>query len=272
MIPKIVHIISKSKNIPVIFDKILEHNKLIYSDYEFKHWHDDNGIFSIPEFLKQQYPELYNIFEKTKLGVQKSDIARLAILHFYGGIYSDMDILFLKRNNDLINHTSDNMYIAMEPIEQTRSIYNVDNIPCNAFIVCSPKHPIIEIALNEIKKIYSQKGDIIFNVFNIFGNDIITKAIKLYEYSKNRCIFIKRELVYPISDPKLEKLPNSEKIIEMLKNNDYNDALMVHYWIHSNFESSNLLYSFKYDNSININDNMYNFFKQLYVNNKYLNP
>ena len=56
------------------------------------------------------------------------------------------------------------------------------------------------------------------------------------ENNKEGCKVIKRNLIYPISDPKID-LQRSEIDIQMLKKGYYNDAFMVHYWIHSNFES-----------------------------------
>lgn len=270
MIPRIVHQTSKTEEIPVIFQKILEKNKEVYSDYEFKHWYDTEGKLCIPSFLKQEYPDIFPIFDKAKLGVQKSDIARLAILHFYGGVYADMDIAFLKSSKDIIDHTSDYMYIAMEPVEQTKMLYGKSDIPCNAFIVSPPKHPIIVQALEEIKNLYKTHGDLLFNIFNVFGNDIITKCILTSENAKKQVKFINRDLIYPIADPKLENLTTAQNNIQMLRDNSYNGAYMVHYWIHSNFESADLLQKFDYNNEKSVNDNIYRFFKLLYTNHMHL--
>ena len=38
--------------------------------------------------------------------------------------------------------------------------------------------------------------------------------------------------------------------------------------IHSNFESKKIIYSFKYNDSLDIHTNIYNFYKELYPNNK----
>ena len=45
---------------------------------------------------------------------------------------------------------------------------------------------------------------------------------------------------------------------------------MVHYWIHSDFESKELIDKFEYDKNKNIHDNMIKFFRELYPNNKNL--
>jgi hypothetical protein len=84
------------------------------------------------------------------------------------------------------------------------------------------------------------------------------------------CKFVKRDLVYPICDPKLSTLPNCEKDISMLKKGEYDNAYMVHYWIHSDFESKEKIDKFTYDDKCSIHENIYKFFKELYPDHKYL--
>ena len=122
MIPKIIHQtwFDNNKTLPIIFDKIIEESKKINQNYEFKLWTDAN----IEDFLSNNYKELYKIYSKNILGVQKSDLARLAILHYYGGIYIDLDILLLKNLNDLFDFNKDLLYISYEPKEQTNYVWN----------------------------------------------------------------------------------------------------------------------------------------------------
>lgn len=270
MIPKIVHQTSKSDTIPIIFEKILEKNKDVLSNYEFKHWYDNEGPLCIPIFLEKEYPQLYEIFKKARVGVQRSDIARIAILHFYGGVYADMDILFLKKIDEIIDNTSDFLYFALEPKEQSKAVFQKENMICNAFIVSPPKHPIISKCIDVILQIYEEQGDGIFKSFNIFGTDILSKAIMSLDNSASLCKVIRRELIYPINDLKLDSLECCKLNVKMMRENRYGDSYMVHYWIHSNFESSKLLESFKYKYDKDINTNVYMFFKELYQNNKHL--
>jgi hypothetical protein len=44
----------------------------------------------------------------------------------------------------------------------------------------------------------------------------------------------------------------------------------VHYWIHSDFESKELLEKFQYDDTQDIHKNILKFFKQLYPDHKLL--
>ena len=152
MIPKIIHQTWRDKSLPNILNNIYIHNTKIHdkSDFEFKLWSHAPGEPEIDNFLKINYPEIYNIFIKTKFGVQKGDISRLAILYHYGGIYIDLDILCIKSLDGLLNYNSDKLYMAYEPSEQTMKIFNHDKYLCNAFVATPEKHPLLKLAMDNI--------------------------------------------------------------------------------------------------------------------------
>lgn len=267
MIPKIIHQTWITNKLPDILDNIYNYNININNDFEYKLWTDDNTGINIEDFIKINYPDLYKIYSKIQLGVQKSDLARIAIMHYYGGIYIDLDILLLKSLNDLLDYNSNKLYFAFEPSEQTKYLWNIDNYICNAFFACSPKNELMEQMLNAAIQIYSQFGDIIFNKFNVFGSDIFkfviatTKKQNLYE-------IIDTKKIYPINDIKLEHLEIIYNDLQKLKYGNYDNSYMVHYWIHSNFEAKSILYTFIYNIDKNIHENIYDFFIKLYPNNK----
>lgn len=270
MIPKIIHQTWRSDQLPTVFQKIYDHNRQLNPGFGFRLWSHSPGQPEIDNFIEKEYPHLYDIYKKTKYGVQKADIARLAILHHYGGIYFDLDILCLKDISSLIELDSDNAFFSMEPTEQTMAIFNKDNIICNAFMAVPAKHCIMEAALREVKSAHEKNGDSIFNVFNCFGADIVTRACLATSHNLSLCKFIKRNLIYPICDPKLSSLPTCPRDISMLKKGEYGDSYMVHYWIHSDFESKEKIEKFAYKDSLTIHENIYNFFKELYPDHQYL--
>jgi hypothetical protein len=202
--------------------------------------------------------------------VQKADIIRLILLHHYGGVYIDLDILCLKPLETLMDFDGNNVYLAMEPMQQTKKLYNNENVLCNAFIAGPAKHPFFREALDEIKRIYARFGDCIFKVFNVFGGDLLSKSLSSDQNIYKSCKFINRKLIYPINDPKFTDLSSSENDGRMLKEANYENAYMVHYWIHSNFESREILEKFQYDESKDVNKNVLTFFRELYPNNHYL--
>lgn len=269
MIPKIVHQTWRSDKLPTLFDKIYDINKSLNKNFEFKIWSHTPGPPDIDDFIKKEYNDIYDIFSRTKYGVQKADIARLAILYHYGGIYFDLDIMCLKSLEESVDLNTDLLYMALEPAEQTKKLFNNDNMLCNAFIATPPKHPLFKQAIEEIKRLYTNHGDNIYNTFNIFGSDLLAKCMQNNDIFR-QCKFINRKLIYPINDPKFVDLPTTQSELQMLKSGNYNDAYMIHYWIHSDFESKELLEKFNYDNSKDIHQNIIQFFKQLYPHHKYI--
>ena len=268
MIPKTIHQTWKTNSPFKIFTKIMEHNKGLNKDYEFKLWHQEDGEYNVEAFLKKEYEDIWQIYEKCKFGVQKADIIRLVLIYHYGGVYIDMDMLCLKSLDDLIDFGDNNFYVSMEPREQTKKLYNDENVICNAFLAAPAKHPVLNQALEQIRKIHRVHGDAIFAVFNVFGGDLLAKAV-LVENSKD-CKFVNRKLVYPINDPKFDDLTCSADDAIMLRKGTYDKAYLVHYWIHSNFESRDLLEKFDYDDKESIHHNVYTFFKKLYTDNRHL--
>ena len=269
MIPKIIHQTWRSEKLPSIFQKIADKNKEINNEFEFKMWSHTPGPPDIDEFIKKEYNDIYHIFSNTKFGVQKADIARLAILHHYGGVYYDLDIMCIKSLNTLLDFDTDCVYMALEPAEQTTKLFNCNNILCNAFIAAPPKHPLFKAAMDEIKMLFLKHGSNIYNAFNVFGSDLLAKCMENKDIMRN-VKFINRKLVYPINDPKFTDLPSTASDIAMLKAGDFGGAYMVHYWIHSDFESKELLEKFIYDESKDIHNNVFQFFKQLYPTHKFL--
>ena len=264
MIPKIIHQtwFDNNKTLPIIFDKMIQESKKLNQDFEFKLWTDQN----IEDFLSNNYKQLYKIYSKNILGVQKSDLARLAILHYYGGIYIDLDILLLKNLNDLFDYNKDLLYISYEPKEQTKYVWNIEDYICNAFFACNKNNIIIEHIIQNIINIYDIYGEIIFNKFNIFGSNLYMKILQLSD--KSLYNIIETNKIFPISDIKLE-LNSAIQDFNKIKTGKYhNDSYMVHYWIHSNFEAKNIIYNFKYNDNFTIHENLGLFFQQMYPNNK----
>lgn len=57
------------------------------------------------DFIKKNYFEFYEGFSKLPKFIQKSDFFRLAAVHYYGGIYCDIDIECIKSLDSLLSHS-----------------------------------------------------------------------------------------------------------------------------------------------------------------------
>lgn len=91
MIPKIIHQIAPNNNVKwhPLWEKCQLSWKSNFSEFDYKLWNDSTDI---DNFVKEHYPEYYNEYSKFPFSIMKIDFARYSILHYYGGIYADMDM------------------------------------------------------------------------------------------------------------------------------------------------------------------------------------
>ena len=266
MIPKIIHQTWKDKNLPPIIYKLVSENIsfLKSNGYEYMFWTDD----MILKLISEEYPNFYNIYKLARTGVQKGDIARIILVYHYGGIYIDLDVLVLRDFKEIINMNSDKLYISYEPSGQTTALYNNDKYLCNAFFAANKNNSMLKIILNNIPEYIKNYTENIFQKFDIFGGSYFKSIIEdpSNNWAKNEVYIIDdRELFYPINDLKFDNMPFTAGDWGMVKRGEYHkDTIMVHYWIHGDFESKALLTSFNPDNNKTIHENMFSFFSKLY--------
>jgi len=269
MIPKIIHQTWNDDPLPQILKYIRDENIKLLKDkgYEFILWTDE----MILKLINDNYPNFYKIYNSARTGVQRGDIARLMIVYHYGGIYIDLDILLLKDIDNIIDFSKDRFNISLEPSEQTKMLYNTDFYICNAFFASNKNNKFLHKLLFTIPKIIDEQGNNILNIFNVFGGgyiyDIYSNNTKENILQEDINIIYDRELIFPINDLKLENLITCARDWNSVKNGKYpSDPVMIHYWIHGDFESKNLLNVFKPDINYNIHNNMFAFFNILYNN------
>ena len=268
MIPKIIHQTWKDKNLPPIIYKVVSENISFFkmNGYELMFWTDE----MILKLISDEYPNFYNIYKLARTGVQKGDIARILLVYHYGGIYIDLDVLVLKDFAEILDMASNKLYITYEPRGQTTALYNSDNYICNAFFAANKNNNMLKVILNNIPEYINNYTENIFAKFDIFGGayfkTIIDAPINAI-FKDDVCIIHDRELFYPINDLKFDDMPFTVEDWTKLKNGAYGkDTIMVHYWIHGDFESKALLSTFLPEINKTIHENMYCFFSKLYPN------
>jgi mannosyltransferase OCH1-like enzyme len=115
ILPKIIHFIWIGAQIPVKYVDTIINCKKINADYDVYCWIDNNSvsketqtrlienglqIFNIYDILNQEYTELdkyvLNLLSIFDNYGYKADIIRLYVVYKYGGIYSDIDSIWIK--------------------------------------------------------------------------------------------------------------------------------------------------------------------------------
>jgi hypothetical protein len=267
MIPKIIHQTWKDKNLPPIIYKLVSENIgfLKSQGYEYMFWTDD----MILKLIAEEYPNFYNIYKLARTGVQKGDIARIILVYHYGGIYIDLDVLVLRNFEEILDmRNSNKLYITYEPSGQTNALYNSDKYLCNAFFAANKNNSMLKVILNNIPEYINNYTENIFQKFDIFGGSYFKAIIEDPAnaiFKSDVYIIDDRELFYPINDLKFDNMPFTVGDWGMVKRGEYHkDTIMVHYWIHGDFESKALLTAFTPENNKTIHENMFGFFSKLY--------
>lgn len=92
MIPRIIHLTTKDGKLNGDETIILNKNKKIFYDWEFRIYGDAENL----QIIKEYFPEFLEKYNSIKKGVMKADIIRCLYLYLYGGIYIDTDYQFFK--------------------------------------------------------------------------------------------------------------------------------------------------------------------------------
>lgn len=222
-IPKIIHQTWKTKKIPEKLKFCVNSWKKYNPEYTYMFWEDKD----IDIFIKKKYPQYIDIYSKLKQGIQIADLFRILILHYYGGIYADIDFECL-RPIDLWNINHSKINIAFEPKEH----HNID-VLCNALII-SPKNVNIMLEIIEHGKRIIKKSK--REVMNLFGPIAWTNVL-----NQNPIInILDRNLIYPIPDITANKALKNKYLTKILKR-DFGNSWAVHYWHHSNWPRHNIL-------------------------------
>lgn len=136
MIPKIIHQTWRDHDLPVP-NNLPESWKRLNPDWEYRFWTDAD----LADFVEQEYPDIWPLFQASRKPVQKADIARYLILHCYGGIYADIDTECVGTLDVLADETR--VVLSQEPVEHWHhaEIRGMDMIVFNG-VMASPKgHP-----------------------------------------------------------------------------------------------------------------------------------
>ena len=98
-VPKIIWQTMKTNRVPAIMKNYaatwIGHNP----EYEYR-FYDDNDIIN---FIKSDFPDYLEAYNKIKYGASKADLWRYLIMYKYGGVYADMDCRCINPLRQLID-------------------------------------------------------------------------------------------------------------------------------------------------------------------------
>ncbi len=136
-IPKVVHFTWKTKTLTRFAQRIWREWEKTHPDWELRLW-DDADIRALVE---QDYPQHLATFDSYPSGIYRADAFRFFVLHRFGGVYADLDVLPTRSINALVEQTE--CFVGAEPEKHVRDNESYRGLPmslCNAFMGSVPGH------------------------------------------------------------------------------------------------------------------------------------
>ena len=93
--------------------------------WEYRFWTDAD----LADFVRRRYPRLWPLFRSYPDAIQRVDAARYMLLHHYGGLYADLDLLCIHPLDDYRRHR-----VVLAPT--TLGTYS------NDLMMAAPGHPL----------------------------------------------------------------------------------------------------------------------------------
>lgn len=218
---------------------VVRHNP----DAEHRYWSDAD----LRGLLADDYPALLPMFETALLGVQRSDLARLVVLHRFGGVYVDLDIEALRPfASPLVGGTR--AIVAPEPAEQVAALgyQSGHEYLCNAFLYSPRDGEFVMRCLREAEAMWRARGRAMWGTFDVLGGHLLTRVAAGLPNRHHVLAVAPSRLVYPINDLKLKALPTHAADAAAVRDGfsvarALTDVQAVHYWIHGDFEGRKAL-------------------------------
>ena len=147
-IPKIIHQIQIGDVNKPFSGKVLEwmnRTKAVNKDYEHRLWSSKQELEA---FVAEKYPNILVAYKMLPFDIQRVDLARLLILHEFGGVYVDIDVECLRPFEPLIQNQK--VCFSLEPDEHAQDFENYPYMIGTFFIAAEPKNEFIKYLIDGI--------------------------------------------------------------------------------------------------------------------------
>jgi mannosyltransferase OCH1-like enzyme len=167
-IPRILHQTYKSTLIPNAYRDYVTGCLSKNDGWQYYLWQDSD----LETFVRDRYPFMWNKIEKFHTRLQKSDVLRYMILHYYGGIYIDMDVECVKPFfPSLAGHSA---FIDQERREHSSILYGMEYSAMNSAMGTIKGHPFFAETIKELLNVSHDGKD----VLGTTGPHMLTRVYK----------------------------------------------------------------------------------------------
>ncbi len=126
-VPKIIWQTMKTNEVPIFMKNYADSWIDLNPEYEYRFCDDDD----IVDFLKADFPEYLDGYNKLKYGASKADLWRYLIMYKYGGVYADIDCKCIRPLRDWI-----------EPGSAFVTQLGTNKDICQWLIISVPQNPV----------------------------------------------------------------------------------------------------------------------------------
>ena len=229
-------------------------------DGEHVFWTDPE----LEALVEGAYPGLAPAFRAARVGVQRSDLGRLLVLHRFGGLYLDADVEVLRAPGaPLVG--GPRLAVAPEPDAQVAALYGpsaVGEYLCNAVMYAPAGDAFLGRCLDEVKARWDALGEGMWTEFDALGGKLLTAMRRRHPELVD---VVPAATCFPVNDLKLRFLPTHAEDARRVRTGDFGpDAQAVHYWVHSNFEGGASLRTFAGGEDEPVHAAAWRFFRGLY--------
>ncbi|KAL3880253.1 hypothetical protein ACJMK2_032502 [Sinanodonta woodiana] len=200
---------------PVEFKNFVSSFKTNHPNYVYMFWTEK----AAKTFVEDKFPNMLYFYENYVQNLQRADAIRYMILHEYGGIYADLDIVSLRPLDPILRKYF--CIIAQEPHFHPIFYNNFYGLASNALMACRRHHPFMKIMVENLPS-FSVFGDELDST----GPRLVTLLHRNYVADNAQIIATDREGIYlappeyfmPSSDPTLKTRIEKKCVTKNLNN------------------------------------------------------
>ena len=198
-IPKILHQLAKTEDIPPHLQGFQESWKRLNPDYEYHLWTDQ----SLEAWVSEQAPDVLPLFLAYPRSICRADLGRYLLLNRIGGVYADLDCQCLRPIAPLLEGRQ--LAFANEPAahhdQAAVQDRRLDQIVCPSFIASEAGHPFWLDVFDELRRFDPSQvltsNDVLdatgpFLLSRVFAsspehNQHLIASEQIYPFSKDDC-------------------------------------------------------------------------------------
>ena len=180
MIPKKIYQTHKSLSFVMTNDRLYDcYLSWDMDGYEHIFFSDKKA----DDFMKENFNDIYEVYHNLPLPIMKADLWRYCVIYRYGGIYADIDTMFIGDDLDSLFQKESDLILTTE--------YPQDKTLCQWVFAAPKESPLLKSVIDESVKRIKECGDFKYEhmVHTLTGPWVFTDAIESYLKEKGLTTF-----------------------------------------------------------------------------------